>query len=198
MPQMTSRTRGSRATALAFLTIGTACSPSIADPPAKAPPAVPEHALHLSPQTRHSALRIPDSIRVEHEQIHAALVKATNVPGAVGEAARELARVLHPHFVREEEIALPPLDMHSVLHMTDALRQELPQMLREHVEISAATRRLAQISAEAGDRETEELARELSSHARSEEEVFYPAAILVGEVVRARLHQQEHQPTSAR
>jgi hypothetical protein len=167
--------------------------------------------LHVSPQTTHSALRIPDGIRVEHEHIHAALVKATKAPGAVGEAARELARVLHPHFVREEQIALPPLgllsplaagqsspDMQSVLHMTDALRQELPQMLREHAEISAATRRLAQLSAEAGDSETEELARELSSHARSEEEVFYPAAILVGEVVRARLHQREPRPTSAR
>src|SRR5512146_404861 len=54
-------------------------------------------------------MRIPESLRVEHEAIHAELVRATNEPGAVGKAARELAAVLHPHFVREEQIALPPL-----------------------------------------------------------------------------------------
>jgi hypothetical protein len=41
--------------------------------------------------------------------LHARLVEATKERGAVGEAAREVARLLHPHFVREEEFALPPL-----------------------------------------------------------------------------------------
>jgi hypothetical protein len=52
---------------------------------------------------------IPKSIRVEHEEIHSTLAEATKAAGAVGVAARELAQVLHPHFVREEQIALPPL-----------------------------------------------------------------------------------------
>ena len=56
-------------------------------------------------------IRIPESIRVEHEAIHEALVRATKAPGSVGAAARELAAVLHPHFVREEQIALPPLGL---------------------------------------------------------------------------------------
>jgi hypothetical protein len=154
--------------------------------------------LHIAP--RHDdRVRIPESIRAEHEQIHAALVRAGQTPGRVGDAARELARVLQPHFEREEQIALPPLgllvplaagdfspEMQSVLPMTDALRDELDQMLREHVDISAATRRLEQAAVEAGNLDVERLARELSSHAKSEEEVFYPAAILVGEVVRGR------------
>ena len=53
--------------------------------------------------------QIPKPLQVEHEELHATLVKATKSPGAVGEAAREVARLLHPHFVREEEFALPPL-----------------------------------------------------------------------------------------
>ena len=36
----------------------------------------------------------------------------------------------------------------------------------------------------------EQFAEELTSHARSEEEVLYPAAILVGDVIRARLSQK--------
>jgi iron-sulfur cluster repair protein YtfE (RIC family) len=171
-----------------------ACSSSIADQSAESP-APPGPALKIAPEP---TLQVPESVRVEHDRIHAALIDATRAPGSVGEAARELARVLHPHFVREEEIALPPLgllaplaagefrpEMQSVLPMTDALREELPQMLREHLQIVAATGRLQQASVEAGDREGEALARELLAHAKSEEEIFYPAAILVGEMVRA-------------
>src|SRR5512134_3752529 len=52
---------------------------------------------------------IPKPLQAEHEELHASLVRATREPGAVGEAAREVARRLHPHFVREEQFALPPL-----------------------------------------------------------------------------------------
>ena len=95
-------------------------------------------------------LQIPESMRVEHAEIHGALTEATKEPGRVGEAARELAKVLHPHFVREEQIALPPLallrplasgapvsEMRGVLQMTDALRAELPRRLREHQAVSS-------------------------------------------------------------
>ena len=41
------------------------------------------------------AIEIPESMRVEHAEIHAALERATTVPGRVGEAARRLAKVLH-------------------------------------------------------------------------------------------------------
>lgn len=146
-----------------------------------------------------SQIRIPESMRVEHEEIHGALVRATELPGRVGEAARELARILHPHFVREEEIALPPLglleslargayapEMREVLKMTDALRVELPKMLEEHEAIGAAARRLEAVAREEGDAAVQELARKLQLHAQSEEEVFYPAAVLIGDWVRAQ------------
>lgn len=70
--------------------------------------------------------------------------------------------------------------------MTDALRAELPEMLRQHAEIGAAARRLEEVARGEGDAEVEELARKLQLHARSEEEIFYPAALLVGELVRSR------------
>ena len=144
--------------------------------------------------------RIPGSIRAEHEAIHEALIEATAAPGAVGVAARELALVLHPHFVREEEIALPPLgllaplaagapvrDPAEVLEMTDALARELPRMLEEHVAIRAAVEGLRAAAGAAGAWRFERLAEQLALHARTEEEVLYPAAVLVGEIIRARL-----------
>lgn len=151
---------------------------------------------------------VPVPLRAEHAQIHQALEEATRAPGPVGEAARALARVLHPHFVREEQVALPPLAllrplaegraepwMREVLAMTDSLRDELPRMLREHVAIGAAARHLEQVAREADDAKVEELARQLQLHARSEEELLYPAAVLVGELVRARTRAPGDQPS---
>lgn len=144
-------------------------------------------------------IRIPESMRVEHAEIHDELVRATKASGRVGTAARELAAILHPHFVREEEIALPPLgllaslargemtpDMRDVLPLTDALRTELPRMLEEHTAIRAATKRLGDVAQAEGNAEVVHLAEKLALHAQSEEELFYPAAVLVGDLVRAR------------
>ena len=148
-----------------------------------------------------AALEIPESIRREHEAIHSALVAATRAPGRVGEAARRLAEVLHPHFVREEEIALPPLGLLAPLaagqappepessaaaKMTGALRAEMPKMLEEHVRIRAAVDDLRAAAEAAGAEAQVELADELALHARTEEEVLYPAALLVGDLLRAR------------
>jgi hypothetical protein len=145
------------------------------------------------------AFEIPASMRTEHEEIHAALERATQASGRVGEAARTLAKVLHPHFVREEQIALPPLGllaplargeftdgMLDVLPMTDSLRAELPHMLEEHVAIRAATRKLGEVARAEHDTAVVRLAEQLALHATSEEEMFYPAAVLVGEIVRSR------------
>ena len=145
-------------------------------------------------------IEIPASIQAEHEEIHLELVAATKLPGRVGEAARALAGVLHPHFVREEQIALPPLDllaalargetsndMRDVLPMTDSLKEELPRMLKEHDAIRAATMHLGDVARAEANAAVAHLAEKLALHARSEEEVFYPAAILVGDLVRARV-----------
>lgn len=147
-----------------------------------------------------SLIRIPESMRMEHEEIHEELVRATKAPGPVGAAAHELAAVLHPHFVREEEIGLPPLgllaplargeftsEMRDVLPMTDSLRAELPRMLEEHKAIRVATIRLGDVARAEGNTAVMRLAEQLKLHAQSEEELFYPAALLVGELVRSRM-----------
>ena len=145
-------------------------------------------------------IEIPNSVRTEHDAIHDTLKEATRTTGRVGPAAQELARILHPHFVREEEVALPPLgllarlasgdftaDMADVLPMTDALKRELPQMLEEHKAIRAAVENL-RVAARADNADKyERLANDLALHAQTEEELLYPAALLVGDIVRTRL-----------
>jgi len=70
--------------------------------------------------------------------------------------------------------------------MTDSLRHELPRMLQEHEAIAAAARRLAQVARAARAGDVARFAEALLTHARMEEEVLYPAAILVGELIRAQ------------
>ena len=147
------------------------------------------------------SMEIPESIRAEHAAIHETLLAATQLPGKTGEAARELAEVLHPHFVREEEIALPPLGLleqlaqgaeisdtveKEVLKMTDALKAELPKMLEEHKAIRAEVEALLKTARAEDQTSAVEVAEELAAHAKNEEQVLYPTAILVGEIVRAR------------
>ena len=55
--------------------------------------------------------QIPQALVAEHQMLHADLVRLTLQRGKVGEAARTIATLLHPHFVKEEEFALPPLGL---------------------------------------------------------------------------------------
>lgn len=143
--------------------------------------------------------KIPQPLKAEHEELHAELVKATQTGGKVSEAARAVAKLLHPHFVKEEEYALPPLgslsslaedkvspEMSSVLSMTDRLKAELPEMLQEHRDIVVALRGLKEAAERENRPEYVRFADKLILHAQTEEEVLYPASILVGEYVKLR------------
>ena len=54
---------------------------------------------------------IPKPMKLEYDELHADLVKATKTGGRTGEVAKAVAKVLHSHFVKEEEYALPPLGL---------------------------------------------------------------------------------------
>ena len=144
--------------------------------------------------------KIPLPLQQEHEALHERLRLATQAGGEVGEAARTLAQLMHPHFIKEDQFALPPLgllaaltrgewnaEMAEVLTLTDQLEAELPQMLAEHQGIVAALKTLRDAAARTGHSDIVAFAEALTEHARVEEEVMYPAAVLVGQVVRQRL-----------
>ena len=163
---------------------------------------VPRALAAQDPHGHHAATSkfpIPASIRAEHAEIHAELIAATKLAGKTGEAARNLARVLDPHFQREEQIALPPLGllvplsrgvidpaMAGILPLTDSLRAEMPAMLAEHTRIRAAVLALEEAARANRNEQALMLAGKLKAHALTEEEVSYPAALVVGDMVRAR------------
>jgi len=145
-------------------------------------------------------IEIPHSLILEHEELHAELVEATKAGGATGEAAKGVAKVLHSHFLKEEEYAMPPLgllsvlttgqvtpEMGEVLTMTDRLKAELPEMLEEHAAIVAALKILTEASIKENKMDYARFAEKLTLHAKTEEDVLYPASLLIGEYIKIML-----------
>jgi hypothetical protein len=162
--------------------------------------ALAQHNQHREPPALVPTFKIPVSLTVEHEELHEELSVATKLGGKTGTAAQEVATLLHAHFVSEEEFALPPLallrplasgrvspDMRSVITLTDRLRTELPRMLDEHKAIVAALGELRRAAEAEGHPEAARFADTLTLHAQNEEEVLYPAALLVGEFVKLKV-----------
>lgn len=153
---------------------------------------------------------IPEPLKEEHDELHAELARITKVGGSIGEAAKKVAEVMHPHFIKEEEYALPPIGLlsslskgdckpeigsacterseESVLQMTDRLKAMLPQMLAEHIAIVDALLKLTDVATKENRMEFAFFARRLILHIRTEEEVLYPASILVGKYLKLKLN----------
>lgn len=145
-------------------------------------------------------LHVPPPLRAEHDELHMELSRATKAGGHTGQAAEAVARVLHPHFEKEEEYALPPLgllvdlaagktdqDTAAALRMTDQLEAELPTMLAEHKEIVAALKKLSTAAKKESKPEYAHFAEKLMAHAKTEEEVSYPTALLIGRYLKLAL-----------
>ena len=144
--------------------------------------------------------QIPPILKAEHEELHGELARATKAGGRTGEAAKAVAKLMHPHFVKEDEYALPPLGllpalskgqleagMADVLKMTDKLTAELPHMLAEHKDIVTALQQLVEAAKAEDKPENENFAERLIAHVRTEEEVSYPTALLIGRYLKAAL-----------
>ena len=142
-------------------------------------------------------MQTPQSLAAEHRELHEVLSRASKESGELGRTAMMLEKALAPHFKREEEIATPPLgllpklargeataDMRAVLPMTEALERELPQMLKEHEAIRQAVATFRSAAVQARRDEYVSFSDGLAAHAQQEEEILYPAAVLVGRYVK--------------
>ena len=148
---------------------------------------------------------IPQPVATGHEELYSRMEAATRAGGEVGDAAQAVMAALGPHFQKEEEYALPQLGLlpglvgaplapeatgltpeqrEELIARTERFRTELPQMLEEHKAIAAALEDLRAAAEAAGETEYARLAEEIGVHARTEEQVLYPAALLIGDYAR--------------
>lgn len=142
-------------------------------------------------------LGIPEAMREEHEELHDELRKAIKMPGTVGKAAKRVAEVLHPHFERENELALPvigvarelaegktSIDFPRALELYEKFRVEYERMLQEHVEIVKALDELEKAAKKAKKASVVDFARRLRMHAKTEEDLTYPAVLMEGKLLK--------------
>jgi len=146
--------------------------------------------------------KVLQSIQVEHEEIHEQFARAMKAGGKTGEAARAVMKVLQPHMAREEEFVAPALgllrlaaagkftgEMASLLPRIAPLEAELPRMLEEHGRIVEALRDVVRAATEENQPGFAKLAQGLVGHAQQEEEILYPAAMLVLRSLQARFRE---------
>jgi len=143
---------------------------------------------------------IPASIAVEHEALRATLDRAKRESGLLGLRAKELAKNIEPHFDKEERLALPPLallpklawggtdaQMADILPIARRLAAELPLMVMEHKQIGRALEAFEIAARDAHRTEYQRFAEAIATHTQQEEEVLYPAAVLVGAYLEMKL-----------
>ena len=132
----------------------------------------------------------------EHEELHQELRKITKMRGKIGGAAVRVAEVLHPHFERENELALPVIgvarelaegksspDFPKALELADKFKAEYQRMLQDHVEIVRALDELEKAARRAKKQAVIRFTRKLKAHARTEEDLTYPAVLMTGKLL---------------
>lgn len=152
---------------------------------------------------------IPHSLVTEHEELHQMLKETIALGGETGKAAKRVEDSLSPHFLKEEEYALPPLtllpalaqdktladaDANEMIRRSERMSIELPQMLNDHKVIVLMLDQLMQAARTENKESALLFVEKLRLHARTEEEILYPAAIVAGKYARLRLAQVTDSP----
>jgi hypothetical protein len=148
-----------------------------------------------------SPLAVPPAIRTEHEHLHDQLEAAIASGGKTGAQARKVAAVLLAHFQEEEAYAMPPLGLlerlarnepveeaeaRQAIQMAERLRHEYSKMLQEHQAMTVKLHALAAAAKDEAKPDQARFAEELILHARNEEQVLYPATLVVGDYLQLR------------
>ncbi len=142
----------------------------------------------------------PESAPPEHRELREIISRAVKVGGRTAVAAEAVRGVLYPHMRLEEAFAAPPLsllpklaagevtpDMEKIIQVSAMMKIQLPRMLDQHRLIVTGLKELMRAATDEQHPAYVQFAQKVMQHAQHEEEVLYPAAILVGEYVKLKL-----------
>ncbi len=145
-------------------------------------------------------LTVPKSMEEEHEEIMQSLQQASTLSDETGKAVSELLKTLQPHFEKEERYAMPVLgslrdlvgqekisNLREIADTQGALLQEYESMYQEHETLRKFIQRAEESAEKENHKQVAETLEALAHHARVEEEVLYPAALLAGTLAKVLL-----------
>ena len=157
--------------------------------------------LTASPVTAQSPLQIPQSIRVQHEQILSRLDHfAGEKDNELAAAAKKAAAFLKEHYGKEGQFALPPLgllarisqgevskDMEPAIAMADRTKSARSDFGNDHVRITSLMNELIEVGKKKKNEELVALATRVAAQSLNDIEVNQPTTILIGDYLRQRL-----------
>lgn len=145
-------------------------------------------------------IKTPDSLSEEHEGIFQELHEYSELKDQTGASMRELLTTLKPHFEKEEEIAMPLLGLltplaagkkiknpREALTLHERLRHAYREMFSEHEQIRGMVAKARQSAEKENHKEVVDFLDALAHHAKVEEEVLYPAALLAGAILKTNV-----------
>ena len=143
---------------------------------------------------------VPSSIKETHLAILERIQKMTMYNDSSAGIAMKLDSLMQHHFKEEEDLILPPLGLlpslandqmpeqtKDVIRLSENIKTMMTHMSVEHQLIAAYIKELKQASTMENQAEIMEFEKEVIKHAVSEEEIFFPAAIMVGEYLKLKL-----------
>lgn len=151
----------------------------------------------------------PEALLSEHQGLLETLEYAKSRRGSVGETAGALHAALSMHMEREESVLSVlgsleelaagqwPGNPEAILEQVDLVEHDLRQMHKEHDLIATLVRQLRGAANREGEEDVARLCDDLDRHAAVEEQVLYPAALIVGRYLRLR-DQAAHMEKSSR
>ena len=151
-------------------------------------------------QTGQAPRNIPQAVRLQHEETLRQLTAIARRHSRTGEIARKALPIFKAHFQREEEYILPPLtlapaiaegrvgpDMRWAIAMADRIKADSNTIFTEHTVITEWMNELATAAERSHERDVIDFARGAVADSLYDVEVTEPAAIVIGEYLRAKL-----------
>lgn len=147
-----------------------------------------------------TSLQVPQSVRLQHDQIVSRLAIFAKHEDPVGAAASKALVAVKAHYAKEETFVLPPLallpriangeisnDMEPAIAMALRTQAALPELQNDHVQITSLMNDLIEAGTKTHDDELVRLATRIAAQSLNHIEVLIPASILVGNYLRQRL-----------
>jgi hypothetical protein len=142
----------------------------------------------------------PSSLEEEHKETHEKLEKIVSSSGDTANIAKQVQSILQPHFEKEEQLSIPVLGAlqpyvngtltkgakNQAIQLSQQFKQEYPTMLEEHKQIVDALDNLENTAMKENRQDVISFIADLKNHAMNEEQVTYPATIVIGELLELK------------
>lgn len=157
-------------------------------------------AVPAAPAAEPPALQVPQSIRLQHQQIIDRLADLAKGTGPAAAPAQKALAFLKDHYAKEEAYVLPALellprlargdvskDMEPAIAMGDRTKAELADLHKEHIRITTLMNELIEAGRKTANEELVRFATRVANQSLNDMEVAHPAAVVIGDYLRQRL-----------